>query len=175
VTDTNRARVYAQALLQNVTDSLVNQLGAVRQGLRSNPQVMHMLGDPTVEFRDKARRVTELLPAGASQDVQKFVQYLLSENALDDLDQVIAELAHMARGGPRATEAVVTSALPLTEQEQADLRQKLARETGGDLDLTFVVDPELIGGLVVRVGDRVVDASIATRLRQLRESILKAL
>ena len=52
---------------------------------------------------------------------------------------------------------------------------KLTREAGSELELSFNVDPELIGGVIVRVGDRVVDASVAARLRQLRESIMKAL
>jgi F-type H+-transporting ATPase subunit delta len=175
VTDSNRARSYAEALLQMLTENVAGQLGSVQAGLKANPDVKQYLGDPTVEFRDKSRRVLDFLPSGASPDTVKFVQYLLSEGAIGDLDQVVVELNSLAKGGPRTTEAVVTSAVPLTDKEQGDMQRKLAHEAGGDLDLSFVVDPDLIGGLVVRVGDRVVDASVATRLRQLRESIYKAL
>ncbi len=175
MTDSNRARTYAQALHQNVVESTVNQLASVQKGLRANPAIRQVLGDPTVEFREKARRVMDFLPAGASPDVQKFLQFLLNDGALDDLDQIVIELGQLASGGPRVLEGSVTSAMPLAPQEQEALRRKLVQEAGADIDLTFQVDPELIGGLVVRVGDRVVDASVATRLRQLKDSITKAL
>ena len=175
MTDSTRARTYAQALHQNVVETAAQQLRSVQKGLRANPEVRQVLGDPTVEFRDKARRVLDFLPPGASPDVQKFLQYLLNEGVLDDLDQVIVELEQMGTGGPRVLEGNVTSAVPLTEQEQAALRQKLTAEAGTQLDLTFQVDPDIMGGLVVRVGDRVVDASVATRFRQLKDSITKAL
>lgn len=175
MTDTNRARAYAEALLRIVTESLVAQLGSVQRGVAANPAVSQYLSDPTVEFRDKMTRVAEFLPPGAAPELRKFLGLMLSEGGVGDLDQVIAELTQLAQGGDRATEAMVRSAVPLTAQEQDALRQKLMREAGSNLDLAFEVDPDLIGGLVVRVGDRVVDASVASRLRQLRESILKAL
>ena len=175
MTDTNRAQAYAQALVQLATETLVKQLESVQKGLQSNPQMGQYLSDPTVEFRDKMNRVTDLLPSGAGPEMRKFLGLMLSEGGLGDLDQVVTEVNQFVRGGPRTTDAVVTSAVPLTAQEQAALREKLSRDAGSNLDLAFEVDPELIGGLVVRVGDRVVDASVASRLRQLRESILKAL
>lgn len=176
MTTTNRAQAYAQALIQIVSENLVSQLEAVHTGVKSNPHMGQYLSDPTVEFRDKMNRVTDLLPQGAGPEMRKFLGLMLNEGGLGDLDQVIAAVNQFARGGPRVTEAVVTSAIPLTAQEQTALREKLTREAGGgELDLSFAVDPDLIGGLVVRVGDRVLDASVASRLRQLRESILKAL
>ncbi len=175
MTDTNRARAYAEALIRIVTESLVAQLGSVQKGVAANPAVSQYLSDPTVEFRDKMNRVAEFLPPGTAPELRKFLGVMLTEGGLGDLDQVVAELTQLAQGGPRATDAVVRSAVPLTAQEQDALRQKLMREAGSNLDLAFEVDPDLIGGLVVRVGDRVVDASVASRLRQLRESILKAL
>ena len=175
MSDSNRAQVYAQALLQNVTESVAAQLDAVERGLRGDPGARQALSDPLVEFRDKAARLTGYLPADAYPDVRKFLQYLLSESALDLLGPVAAELHFAASGGQRATEAVITSAIPLTDVEKEKIRQKLTRDVGGDIDYTYLVDPNLIGGMVVRVGDQVIDGSVATRLRQLRESIWNAL
>lgn len=175
MTDSNRSRAYAQALIQIVTESLVTQLGSLQAGLKSNPDMKNYLSDPTVEFRDKMNRVTDMLPSNASQEMRKFVGYLLDKDGLDHIDGIIGEVNQFAHGGPRTTEAVVTSAVPLTDAEQNEMRRKLTREAGSELELSFNVDPELIGGVVVRVGDRVVDASVAARLRQLRESIMKAL
>ena len=64
----------------------------------------------------------------------------------------------------------VTSAVPLTDEEKATLREELEERVGGPV--SFTVDPELLGGLVIRAGDRVIDASMAGKLEQLREALV---
>ncbi len=65
----------------------------------------------------------------------------------------------------------VTSAVPLTEAEQATIRKELAARLGEEVEVSFEVDPQILGGLVVRIGDRVVDGSFAGQLEQLRETL----
>ncbi|MFQ6100283.1 MAG: F0F1 ATP synthase subunit B [Anaerolineae bacterium] len=72
-----------------------------------------------------------------------------------------------APGGP----VTVTSALPLTEEQQAPIQRDLAARLGGKREITFRVDPQILGGLVVRVGDRVIDGSAAGQLERLRQSL----
>jgi F-type H+-transporting ATPase subunit b len=67
--------------------------------------------------------------------------------------------------------AEVTSALPLTEDEQDTVRREILERLGGAATVTFRVDPSILGGLVVRVGDRVVDGSLSGRLEDLRQSL----
>jgi F-type H+-transporting ATPase subunit b len=66
----------------------------------------------------------------------------------------------------------VTSAVPLTETEEAAIRQELATRLGESVEISFQVDPQILGGLVVRVGDRVIDGSFAGQLEQLRETLV---
>lgn len=65
----------------------------------------------------------------------------------------------------------VTSALPLTEQEESVVRQELTNRLGEDVELSFRVDPQILGGLVIRVGDRVMDGSAAGQLERLHQSL----
>jgi ATP synthase F1 delta subunit len=73
-------------------------------------------------------------------------------------------------GAKERPEAEVTSAVPLTDAERATLEGRL-KAKHGDLPIHYRVDPAILGGLVVRVGDRMVDGSLATRLNQLRQNI----
>ncbi len=66
---------------------------------------------------------------------------------------------------------VVTSAIPLTEKEQSTISRDLAAHLGGDVEVSFQVEPQILGGLVIRVGDRVVDDSMAGRVEQLRQTL----
>ena len=67
--------------------------------------------------------------------------------------------------------AEVTSALPLTEVEQDAVKRDVLAKAGGDTTVAFRVDPAILGGLVIRVGDKVVDGSVAGQLGSLRESL----
>lgn len=71
---------------------------------------------------------------------------------------------------PRGASATVTSALPLTEEERAQVRNDLAQRTGAS-QVEFRVDPSILGGLVIRVGDKIVDSSVAGRMEAMRQSI----
>jgi F-type H+-transporting ATPase subunit b len=73
------------------------------------------------------------------------------------------------QGGAQSVE--VTSALPLTESEQAVIRQEFVQKLGGAATVTFRVDPSILGGLIVRVGDQVIDGSVAGRLEDLRQNL----
>jgi F-type H+-transporting ATPase subunit delta len=74
-------------------------------------------------------------------------------------------------GAAERLEAEVTSAVPLTDAERAALEGRLRAKNGQDLPVHYRVDPAILGGLIVRLGDRMVDGSLATRLNQLRQNI----
>jgi ATP synthase F1 delta subunit len=69
------------------------------------------------------------------------------------------------------TSAEITSALPLTDDEQATLRQQVSKQMASGATLTFKVDPSILGGLVIRVGDRVLDGSVSAKLEGLRQTL----
>ena len=87
------------------------------------------------------------------------------------IDDVNGRVVQVASGKREALKAEVTSAIELTDSEKDKLRKRLAAEYGEGLTFSFGVDPSLMGGLRVRVGDRLIDNSVATRLATLRESI----
>jgi F-type H+-transporting ATPase subunit b len=72
---------------------------------------------------------------------------------------------------PSAASAEVVSALPLTENEQSSIRREVAKRTGAEVRIAFQVDPDVLGGLKIRIGDRVVDGTVAGRVDSLRKSI----
>jgi ATP synthase F1 delta subunit len=90
------------------------------------------------------------------------------------LPEINSALGRVVSGQQEPVKAEITSAVELSEQEKEALRQSLAKQFGGDLSFTFHVDPALLGGLRVRVGDRLIDTSVASRLTALRESLASA-
>ena len=83
------------------------------------------------------------------------------------LGDVLAELDRMTRGGPQVQVAIVTTALPLSDGEKDQLRQSLRKKYGEGLEFTFKVDSSIVGGVIVQVGDKIIDGSVQTRLQSM--------
>ena len=110
-------------------------------------------------------------PVVARALYDSLVQTLRANGAEDQLDEVIAQFIDFVRGsGPR--EAIVTSAVPLTQEQQNGILQQLRGKHGGALDVTFEVDPAILGGLIVQVGDKVLDDSVRSRLVAIQQRML---
>jgi F-type H+-transporting ATPase subunit delta len=148
-------------------------LRLVSERLRADPDLSAALRDPVLSFTQKQKLIEGIIPGEADQEVRNFIFLLLEKGQMDLLD-VITELQRLAEGGSRLRAAHVISAVPLTEEERATLRARLKARFGNDLDLRFTIEPAILGGLIVRVGDQVIDGSVAGKLDALRESLLSA-
>lgn len=96
---------------------------------------------------------------------------LRAQGAEDQFEAVIASFFSLVRGsGPR--EAEVTSAIPLEQAQQDEIIQQLRTKYGPTLEVKFVIDPAILGGLIVRAGDRVLDTSVRSRLTQVQQRML---
>ena len=99
---------------------------------------------------------------------------LVQEGDVTLLSRVIAALGASLRGetGPQAAD--ITSAIELGDDAQEQIRQRLTKQYGEDLVFSFDVDPSLMGGLRIRVGDQLIDNTVANRLMALREVVAAA-
>ncbi len=173
--DQQLARSYADALYDAAFESWLKQLAAVQQGLQDNPRLLDTVRDPSIEFAQKSQPVLRLLPPDADKEVRNFVQLLVSRDELKLLPAVIEAFTQRMRGGPARKEGEITSAMALSPDDRADLERKLRAAFGEDVEFKYKVDPAILGGLIVRVGDKVMDASVASKLSALREKIVAAL
>ena len=99
------------------------------------------------------------------------LKLMLQEGDMDLLPEVSAALGHAVSGGKQPVRAEITSATELSDAHKQALQQALTQQYGEELVFYFGVDASLMGGLRVRVGDRLIDTSVATRLAALRESL----
>lgn len=156
-------RRYAQAILEAVVEQWQMALGSVADALAQNPQLA-----ATVDA------IEEAIPADASQEVQNFVKMLVHEGDTALLPSVITALSTSLRGESRPQEANITSAIALGDAEKEQIRQQLTTQYGDGLRFSFDVDAALMGGLRIRVGDQLIDNTIASRLLALRDVITSA-
>ena len=176
--DTTVAARYAKALF--LTTEKRGETPRALEDLKSTVEVLkpgtpggRFLATPEVGLADKRKVLQEVLGARALRTLVVFVDLLLRKKRLAELP-TIAEtfeaLVEHAQGIQRAT---VVSAVPLTPAERDRLHEQLERTTGKRIRLAADLDPDLVGGATVRIGDRVIDRSVRTMLdsmaRQLHE------
>lgn len=171
MTDRKLPRAYAQALLETSSEDWTALLKGVEEKARKK-EYLEALDDPGTPFTKKRKTIAQLLPKSADRQVRNFLLALAKENRFSSLGEIIAQFEGLSRYGPQAQSAYITSAVPLIKQEQEEIQEKLTHHFPNQtLAFRFEVDPQLLGGVVVRVGDKVIDGSLAGKLQALREKL----
>lgn len=167
-------RRYAEAAFQLATrDGSIEtwrreleEAAAVTDG-----QLMDVLANPALPLDERLDAANRVL-ANLSQSVRNVVFLLVRRHRIEQLPRVVAEFVRLDDRRQGITRASATSAAQLTDLEVKALTARLEQMTGGRIDLTTDIDPSLLGGLVVRVGDRLIDGSVRGRLERLRTQLV---
>ncbi|GIV74872.1 MULTISPECIES: ATP synthase F1 subunit delta [Caldilinea] len=166
-----RVNRYAQALWLAQLERWRQAFEQVQQVL-SDEKLAASLADSSKSSAEKAAALEKALPAGTPVEIANLLKVMADAGDLNLVEDVAARVAQVASGKAEAVKVEITSAIELTDDEKEQLRKRLTEEYGTGLIFSFSVDPSLMGGLRVRVGDRLIDNSIASRLAALRESIV---
>ena len=130
-------------------------------------ELMAALGNPATPL-DQRLDAGEQVFSKLSQPVQNLILLLVRRGRIEQLPRVAAEFARRDDARNGLTHATATSAAPLGAEEIRAIASHLEGLTGGRVDLETNVDPSILGGVVVRVGDRLIDGSVRGRLERLR-------
>ncbi|SEI52346.1 F-type H+-transporting ATPase subunit delta [Allopseudospirillum japonicum] len=172
---TTVARPYAKAafefaLSQGKLNDWSKMLSAVAAAADQG-EVKQLLLNPALTSAQKAEVLLEICQSSLDESVRHFV-LALSENGRLPLIPVIAELYEALRAEQEQTvDVVVTSAYPLDEQQQNKLAQALRKRLNREVNLSTHEDKSLIGGIIIRAGDLVIDGSVRGKLAKLAEAL----
>ena len=126
-----------------------------------------VLANPAIPL-DQRLNAAENVYASLSKPVRSLILLLVRRNRIEQLPRVAAEFRRLDDRRNGLTHATATSAAPLGAEETEAITARLEELTGGRIALETAVDPSLLGGVVVRVGDRLIDGSVRGRLERLR-------
>jgi F-type H+-transporting ATPase subunit delta len=168
---------YANALFelaqeQKALDAVSADLASLRKAMDSSPDLTRLVKSPVFSAEDHGRALKAILEKmGANALSSKFVLLLAQKRRLAALSGVITAYETLVAKSRGETEAEVTSARALGDGEVAELKSVLKTRLGKEPRLTTKVDPSLLGGLVVKVGSRMIDSSLRTKLDGLRAAM----
>jgi F-type H+-transporting ATPase subunit delta len=166
---------YAEALYEAAEESgsverVAGDLYLFLQAMESTPELERVLMSPEVDTRAKKGTVAALTE-GADPLLRSFLQVLIDRGRMEDVHEIAGAYAGRASSGEHRLAVEAITAVPLGEDLRARLVERLERDTGYGIDLTTSVDPDIVGGLVLRVEGAVLDGSVRRRLETLRESL----
>lgn len=168
------AERYATALYElaeetRTLDAVADDLRALQDLLRESADLVKLVRSPLIERSAKVRAMAAILEsAGAGDLVRRFIGVVAANGRLFALPAMIkAFLAELARRRGEVT-AEVISARPMSETQQAALTETLRAVVGGKVAVETSVDPSLLGGLVVRVGSKMFDSSVRSKLQRMQ-------
>lgn len=173
---TTTARRYAEASFElaqrdKAVDEWAEGLDMAAQ-LVSDERIRAFLSSPAVPLAERHGLLDRMLKGRAPDSVLKLAKLLAARRSIDRLPAISGEYRRIVNRDRGVVEALVTSASPLSADETEALRTKVGKMTDRTVDLRVQVDDALIGGLTVRIGDTLYDASVRGRLERLREQLL---
>jgi F-type H+-transporting ATPase subunit delta len=174
------AKRYARAILdlaneQKLVDRVGKELAEVGELWTSSAELRTVFANPAMTLTQRRALLTDIAArTGLSPIAKNSLLYLNDRGRLTALPEVARAYASLAEQRSGAVRAEVTSAAPLPESYYAQLQRALEHTTGKKVTIERKTDPSLIAGVVTRIGDKVFDGSIRTRLADLKESLRPA-
>jgi len=166
------ARRYAEAAFEigrsdGTLDAWERDLEALGAALR-HTELRQLMEHPAVAFGDKERVLRRVVGEGVGAQALNLVLLMIRRGRPNAIDRMIAHFAELLRRERGIVLAEVRSALPLEEEQRSAVAERLAQLTGQQVQMNEMIDKSLIGGIAVRIGDTLYDASVRNRLERLR-------
>ncbi len=168
------ARPYAEALFKtagadlNGTSVWLDELAAIA----ANPQLQQFAGNPNVTAAQTFDVIAGVAKSAMPESAKNFLRTVIENGRLAVLPEIASQFRVLKNAKSGTSDAIVQSAFPLDAAALADLQASLDKRFGRRLNLTVAVEPELIGGVRVVVGDEVLDTSVKARLEQMKAALL---
>lgn len=172
------SKVYGDALLsvaadRDCLDALFEEVKALDRIFLENKELSQLLDHPQIVKEEKLKIVSDVFSGKVSDEMMGFLTTVVEKGRQSDLPAIFRYFIEQVKEEKRIGTAYVTSAVTLTEKQKEQVREQLLTTTSYvEFEMEYRVDPSLIGGMVIRIGDRVVDSSIKTRLYDLKRQLL---
>jgi ATP synthase F1 delta subunit len=172
------AAVYARSLFEvakehDKLDKVRGELGEFTDALHESRDLQVFLFSPYFSTQEKSEGLDKAV-SGADETLMNFLKLLLEKHRMPVLFRVRADFEDLWEEENQLLPVQVTSAIELPKKTVKQIGDKIAEQTGRKVDLSAKVEPDILGGIVVRVGNSVLDASIRNRLENLRKQVARA-
>ena len=166
--------LFELALSQDRIDEFLDEANAIIDILKENDDLTKMMCHPQIIKEEKIEVVENIFKGQVSDEIVGLMVMVIEKNHFKDMESVFSYYIDKVKEYKRIGVVYVKSPLELTGEQKKRIEKKLLDTTDYvSLEMNYEVDPDIIGGLVIRLGDRVVDSSVKTRIYELSKQLSK--
>lgn len=167
--------LFELALEENRIDSLYDEVFALINILKDNEELIKLLEHPQIDKDSKKRIIEDTFGNRVSDEITGLMIMVVEKGHIGSIISIFNYFIRLVKKEKNIGVAGVTSAVTLTDSQKAAIEKRLIETTGyNTMETTYTVDKSLIGGLIIRIEDRVVDSSIKTKLDTLSKTLANA-
>ena len=172
------ARTYAEGFMKNLEAEqyaeAYEDISTFAELYAQEPRIKLLLGNPAIPEEEKFHLVASITDRGGFLAIsRKFLAFVLKNGRMELLSDIAECIEELTREYEGRVIANITSAVDLTGEQVERLRNKLSMLLGKTVEINVAVDRSLIGGMVIRVGDKIIDSSVMNTLNNVKESLIK--
>ena len=173
VSKTYGEALFELAMEENKAQDLMEEIQAVQELLLENPDFDKLLKHPGIPKQEKLQVMTNVFKGRVSDELTGFLEIVINKERYGDLQAIFTYFTDKVKEEQKIGIAYETTAVALTEEQKKNVCARLLETSSYEkMEMHYSVDEALIGGMVIRVNDRVVDSSIRTKLSNLTKQLL---
>lgn len=170
------SRTYSEALFEvaleeDKVDLFLDEISFVIETFKSYPDFFELFKTPLVRVDEKKKVMGEVFGDKLSKEMNNFLKIVIDKRRGHFIDQIKFEYEKLLNKHKGIVSAVAITAVPLNDEDKTTLKEKLATLTGKEVQLSNDIDESVIGGVLVKIGDKVIDGTIKGRLEEMKESL----
>ena len=170
---------YGEALFELAVDEgredqFLEEVTALKELLKQNPDFEKLMNHPKILKEEKIKVLEEVFEGRISKELLGLLHLVVSKDRYGQINEILDYFIAEVKKSQKIRIAYVTTAIPLGEAKKKEIEEKLLETTDFvKMEMHYQVEEDLIGGMIIRIGDRVVDSSVRTKLFDLRRDLLK--
>ena len=166
--------LYEEAMEKNVLSDWFDEVQALEVIFRENSDLVQFLNHPQIIKEEKIKVMENIFSGKISEGLMGFLVIVIEKGRQNDILPICDYFIERVKEYKKIGIVKVTSAVSLSDEQKARIEKRVLKTTAYvSLETSYTVDPSLLGGLVIRIGDRVVDSSVKTHLEELKRDLLK--
>lgn len=174
VSKTYGEALFKLAIEENDLDTIAEEAKSTLSAIQKNEDLIKLLNHPKISRDEKVAMVENIFKGNVSDTIVGFLVIIVEKGRYSDLEAIFEYFLAQVKEYRNIGVAYITSAVPLTEEQKKMTLDRLLKVTKYvQFDMHYTVDESLIGGMVIRIGDRVVDSSVRTKLNTMASKLRK--
>lgn len=166
--------LFELALEENAVDSLAEEVQMVLNVLDENEDLMKLLHHPKIVKEEKIKIIQDIFKGRVSDNLTGFLEIIVDKDRYNEIPSIFRFFLDLVKEYKNIGVAYVTTAVELKDAQKEELKKRLLETTKYEtFEMHYQIDASLIGGMMIRIGDRVVDSSIKSKLEEMSRNLMK--